>query len=206
MFAKFFLGSLYLERVLGYNPLRIGLAFLPVTVVMGLLSVRYSDRIVPRFGARRTLITGLVRGNYVLHVLPVTIFLGTGGGPSLMSLAMRGTTSSDAGLAGGLINTTASVGGSWGLAILATLSAVRAGALEKAGRPVAQALTEGYHPAFRIGAALIAITVAIAATVQLTGVHRADLLPARHRACQALGHGHRCKYAGLAGCGEDRSS
>ncbi len=75
MFAKFFLGSLYLERVLGYNPLRIGLAFLPVTVVMGLLSVRYSDRIVPRFGARRTLITGLVRGNYVLHVLPVTIFL-----------------------------------------------------------------------------------------------------------------------------------
>ncbi len=126
-----------------------------------------------------------------------------------MSLAMRGTTSSDAGLAGGLINTTAPVGGSWGLtilAILATLSAVRAGALEKAGRPVAQALTEGYHPAFWIGAALIAITVAIAATVQLTGVHRADLLPARHRACQALGHGHRCKYAGLAGCGEDRSS
>ena len=130
MFGMFFLGALYLERVLGYDPLQIGLAFLPVTIVMGTLSVRYAERLIMNFGARTTLIPGLVLigaalalfaqapadGSYVRHVLPVMILLGFGGGaafPTLMTLAMSGATQSDAGLASGLVNTTAQVGGAW---------------------------------------------------------------------------------------------
>ena len=92
MFGMFFLGALYMERVLGYDPLQIGLAFLPATIVMGTLSLRYSERLITRFGARTTLLPGLVLimsglllftrapvdGNYVIHVLPVMVMLGTG--------------------------------------------------------------------------------------------------------------------------------
>src|SRR3954462_7481779 len=105
MFSVFFLGSLYLQRVLGYNPLQIGLAFLPTTVVMGTLSMRYSEKLVMRFGARNVVIPGLalmgagialfarapVGGSYLEHVLPVTLLLGAGAGVSiagLMTLAM----------------------------------------------------------------------------------------------------------------------
>ncbi len=113
MFGMFFLGSLYLQRVLGYDALEIGLAFLPVTIVMGTLSIRYSDRLVMRFGARRTLLPGLalifvglglftqapVDGGYVRHVLPAMVLFGFGAGlsfPALMTLAMSGATRDDA--------------------------------------------------------------------------------------------------------------
>ena len=128
----FFMGALYLQRVLGYDALEIGLAFLPVTLVMGTLSLRYSERLIMRFGARTTLLPGLalgvaglalftrapVDGSYVEHVLPVMILLGSGAGvsfPALMTLAMSGATPEDAGLASGLVNTTAQVGGALGL-------------------------------------------------------------------------------------------
>jgi EmrB/QacA subfamily drug resistance transporter len=169
MFGMFFLGALYLQRILGYDALETGLAFLPVTVIMGTLSVRYTDRLVMRFGARRLVLAGLVvffaglatftrapvEGSYVAHVLPVMVLLGTGAGlcfPALMTLAMSGATPSDAGLASGLINTTAQVGGALGLAVLATLSASRSDALIADGEATAQALTSGYHLAFWIGA------------------------------------------------------
>src|SRR5256714_994295 len=142
MFGMFFLGALYLQRVLGYNPLKIGLAFLPATLIMGTLSLRYSERLITRFGARSTLIPGLVLvlagllvftqapvgGDYWLHVFPVMVLLGTGVAtafPSLMTLSMSGATKSDAGLASGLVNTTLQVGGALGLAVLATVSATR---------------------------------------------------------------------------------
>jgi MFS family permease len=182
MFGMFFLGALYLERVLGYGPLQIGLAFLPVTIVMGTLSVRYAERLIMNFGARTTLIPGLVLigaalalfaqapadGSYVRHVLPVMILLGFGGGaafPTLMTLAMSGATQSDAGLASGLVNTTAQVGGALGLAVLATLSATRSESLIGGGEATAAALTSGYHLAFLIGAGLIAVAIAVAVTV-----------------------------------------
>ena len=182
MFGMFFLGALYLERVLGYGPLQIGLAFLPVTIVMGTLSVRYAERLIMNFGARTTLIPGLVLigaalalfaqapadGSYVRHVLPVMILLGFGGGaafPTLMTLAMSGATQSDAGLASGLVNTTAQVGGALGLAVLATLSATRSESLMDGGEATAAALTSGYHLAFLIGAGLIAVAIAVAVTV-----------------------------------------
>jgi EmrB/QacA subfamily drug resistance transporter len=182
MFGMFFLGTLYMERVLGYTPLQIGLAFLPVTLTMGTLSVRYSERLVMRFGARRTLIPGLalilaglvvftrapVDGSYVQHVLPVMLLLGTGAGVSfaaLMTLAMSGATREDAGLASGLVNTTAQVGAALGLAVLATLAASRTDHLRDAGESTAAALTGGYHLAFWIAAGLVALALVVAATV-----------------------------------------
>ncbi len=159
MFGMFFLGALYLQRVLGYDALETGLAFLPVTIAMGTLSVRYSERLITRLGARGTLLPGAalilaglglfaqvpVDGDYVTDVLPTMILLGTGAGlcfPALMTLAMSGATQSDAGLASGLVNTTAQVGGALGLAVLATLSTSRSERLIERGESVAAALDQ----------------------------------------------------------------
>jgi MFS family permease len=172
MFGVFFLGSLYLERVLHYSALQIGLAFLPVTVVMGTLSVKYSERLIMRFGARTCLFPGLamiaaalvyftrvpVDGNYLRDIFPVMVLLGAGAGtcfPALMTLAMSGATPADAGLASGLVNTSAQAGGALGLAILATLSSSRTDHLVARGTSHAAALTGGYHVAFWIAAGLV---------------------------------------------------
>ncbi len=182
MFGLFFLGALYLQRVLGYDALETGLAFLPVTIVIGTLSLRYSERLIMRFGARATLLPGLVLiaaglglftqvpvdGNYVTDVLPTMILLGTGAGlsfPALMTLAMSGATQSDAGLASGLVNTTLQVGGALGLAVLATLSATRSETLIEQGQSTASALTDGYQLAFLIGAGLVVAAIVVAVTV-----------------------------------------
>ena len=179
MFGMFFLGSLYMQRVLGYSPLEIGFAFLPATLIMGTLSVRYSERLITRFGARTTLIPGLaliaaglglfalapVDGDYVTHVLPVMILLGFGIGlsfPPLMTLAMSGAAPQEAGLASGLVNTSAQVGGALGLAVLATISATRSDHLIEDGEATASALTSGYHVAFVIGAVLVLAALVIA--------------------------------------------
>ena len=182
MFGLFFLGALYLQRVLGYDALETGLAFLPVTIAIGTLSLRYSERLIMRFGARGTLLPGLVLiaaglglftqvpvdGNYVTDVLPTMILLGTGAGlsfPALMTLAMSGATQSDAGLASGLVNTTLQVGGALGLAVLATLSATRSETLIEQGQSTASALTDGYQLAFLIGAGLVVAAIVVAVTV-----------------------------------------
>src|SRR3954447_16915824 len=142
MFGTFFLGALYLQRVLGYDALQTGLAFLPTTLVMGTLSLRYSEALIMRFGAQRLLVPGLgliaaglglfarvpVHGTYVADLLPALVLIGAGAAvcfPALMTLAMSGATPQDAGLASGLVNTTVQVGGPLGLAVLATLSATR---------------------------------------------------------------------------------
>ncbi len=182
MFGLFFMGALYMERVLGYDPLQIGFAFLPATLVMGTLSLRYAETLITRFGAKTTLLPGLVLiavglalftrtpvdGSYVEHILPVMLVLATGIGvsfPALMTLAMSGATQEDAGLASGLVNTTAQVGGALGLAVLATLSTTRTDNLLAEGESEAQALVDGYHLAFWIGAALVVLALVIAVTV-----------------------------------------
>jgi EmrB/QacA subfamily drug resistance transporter len=182
MFGMFFLGALYLQLVLGYDALEVGFAFLPATIVMGTLSLGFTDRVNMRFGPRRVLIPSLVflaaglllfarapvDGNYFTDVLPVMLLLGFGAGlsfPALMMLAMSGATPSDAGLASGLINTTAQVGGAIGLAVLATLATSRTDGLLADGGSSASALTSGYHLALLIGAALVAVAVAVAVTV-----------------------------------------
>jgi EmrB/QacA subfamily drug resistance transporter len=193
MFGMFFLGALYLQQVLHYDALQIGLAFLPTTIVMGTLSLRYSERLIMRFGALRTLMPGMllvavglllfarvpVHGSYVRDLLPIMLLLGVGVGssfPALMTLAMSGAAPEDAGLASGLVNTTAQVGGALGLALLATVSATRAGELHRAGSTLASALTGGYHLAFLIAAGLVAAAFAVAAS---TAVHIRRRAPAR---------------------------
>lgn len=183
MFGMFFMGALYLQKVLGYDPLEVGLAFLPATLVMGILSLRYAETLITRFGARNVLLPGLLliaaglalfarapaEGvTYVLDVMPPLVVLGFGIGtsmPALMTLAMSGATQEDAGLASGLVNTSVQVGGALGLAVLATLSATRSENLIDAGETTAQALTGGYHLAFLIGSALVLVAFVVAITV-----------------------------------------
>ncbi|OLE36352.1 MAG: MFS transporter [Actinobacteria bacterium 13_1_20CM_3_68_9] len=182
MFGMFFLGALYLQRVLGYDALEVGLAFLPVTVIIGTLSLGFSARLNMRFGARTTLLPGLVLigsglllfartpvdGSYLSDVLPVMVLLGVGAGlsfPSLMTLAMSGATRSDSGLASGLANTTLQVGGALGLAVLATLSTTRTSSLITGGDSPSSALTSGFHLAFLVGAGLVVAAIAVAVTV-----------------------------------------
>jgi EmrB/QacA subfamily drug resistance transporter len=182
MFGMFFLGALYLQRVLGYSPLEVGFAFLPTTIVMGGLSLGFSEKLIMRFGPRTTLIPGVclvvvalllfsrtpVDGNYLTDLLPPFLLIGVGVGtsfPAIMTLAMSGATPEDAGLASGLVNTSMQVGGSIGLAVLATLSSERTSSLLADGEGQLQALNSGYHVAYLIGAALAAIAVAIAVFV-----------------------------------------
>ncbi|HET8952400.1 MAG TPA: DHA2 family efflux MFS transporter permease subunit [Solirubrobacteraceae bacterium] len=182
MFGMFFLGALYLQRILGYDALAVGLAFLPVTVVMGTLSLRYAGPLQMRFGPRALIVPSLVSilaglllfarapvdGDYVTDVLPVTVLLGLGAGvaaPALMSLAMSTATPSDSGLASGLINTTVQVGGALGLAVLATLAGDRTEGLLAGGASEASALTSGFHLALLVGALLTAIAIPVAAAV-----------------------------------------
>jgi EmrB/QacA subfamily drug resistance transporter len=182
MFGMFFLGALYLRRVLGYDALQIGLAFLPVTIAMGTLSIRYSERIYMAFGARRALLAGLtlvlaglvvfalapVHASYATQLAPSMLLLGLGAGtafPALMNVAMSGATPQDAGLASGLVNTTAQIGGALGLAVLATVATSHSNTLKASGHSAASALTSGYHLAFWIAAALTlcALLVVLAA-------------------------------------------
>jgi EmrB/QacA subfamily drug resistance transporter len=182
MFGFFFLGSLDLQRVLRYGPLAIGLAFLPVSVGMGALSIGVNARLIMRLGAHTVLVAGLAlisvalvlaaRGPINSEYLPDLFFsmalLGIGAGlafPSLTVLAMARTTPSDSGLASGLLNTTAQVGGALGLAVLATLSANRSGQLIAQGQSAAAALSGGYHFAWAIGAGLGVASILLAATV-----------------------------------------
>jgi EmrB/QacA subfamily drug resistance transporter len=179
MFGMFFLGALYLQRVLGYGALEVGLAFLPITVIIGTLSLGFSERLNMRFGPRSTLLPALVLitaglaffarvpvdGSYVSDVLPVMVLLGMGAGlafPSLMMLAMSGATRSDSGLASGLVNTTLQVGGAIGLAVLATLATTRTDNLLADGETTASALTGGYQVAFLIGAGLVVAAIGVA--------------------------------------------
>ncbi|HYY21704.1 MAG TPA: DHA2 family efflux MFS transporter permease subunit, partial [Thermoleophilaceae bacterium] len=181
MFGMFFLGALYLQRVLGYDALEVGLAFLPVTMVIGTLSLGFSERLNMRFGPKVTLLPSLVliaaalvlfarapvNGDYLTDVLPVMVLLGLGAGmsfPSLMTLAMSGATPRDAGLASGLVNTTLQVGGAIGLAVLATLATSRTEHLLAGGERTASALTGGYHLAFLIAAGLVVAAIAVAIT------------------------------------------
>ena len=179
MFGMFFLGALYLQRVLDYSALDVGLAFLPTTLVMGTLSLGFSEKLIMRFGPRTTLIPGIclvvvalllfartpVDGDYLTDLLPPFLLIGVGVGtsfPAVMTLAMSGATPQDAGLASGFVNTSMQVGGAVGLAVLATLSTERTEALLADGESLASALTSGYHVAYLIGAGLATIAVAIA--------------------------------------------
>jgi EmrB/QacA subfamily drug resistance transporter len=182
LFGMFFLGAVYLQQALGYDPLQVGLAYLPVALSIGVLSLTVAPRLNMRIGARATLLPGLalaavgllmfatapVHADYVTRLLPVMLLLGVGAGlsfPSLMTIAMSGATPSEAGLASGLVNTSMQVGGALGLAVLATLSSTRVKDVLAAGGTSAAALASGLHLALAIGAGLVIVAVAIGAVV-----------------------------------------
>jgi EmrB/QacA subfamily drug resistance transporter len=176
----FFLGSLDLERVLGYGPMAIGLAFLPVAVVMAVFSIRFSAQLIDRFGAGAMLAAGQLtalaallyvglgpmHANYALHLLAPMVLFGIGGGlafPSLTMIAMADVAPAEAGLASGLLNTTGQVGGAFGLAVLATVAGSRTADMIRSGIDGATALAAGYHLAWLVGAGVVAVTFAVAA-------------------------------------------
>jgi EmrB/QacA subfamily drug resistance transporter len=182
MFGLFFLGALYLQRVLGYDALEVGLAFLPASIAMGVMSLRLSGPLLMRFGPKHTLLAGFtligiamlmfartpVDGHYAVDVLPAMILFGIGAGagfPAIMTLGMSGATPSDSGLASGLINTSAQVGGAIGLAVLATLASERTTQRLADGASNAAALNSGYHLAYVVGASLVAVSLVIGAVV-----------------------------------------
>jgi EmrB/QacA subfamily drug resistance transporter len=182
LFGMFFLGAIYLQRVLGYDALEVGLAFLPVALSIGTLSLGFSARLITRFGARATLLPGLaliaaglalfarvpLHAAYWADVFPSMLLLGVGAGltfPSLMTLAMSGATERDSGLASGVVNMALQVGGALGLAILATLSATRTHHLIESGSSPASALTGGLHLVLLVGVGLVVAAFAIAVVV-----------------------------------------
>jgi MFS family permease len=178
MFACFFLSALYLQGVLGYDALQVGLAYLPSCAVMAVMSLRVSDRLVMKYGVRPPLVVGLglvavslalfalapVDGVYVVHVLPPMVLLGLGAGiafnPVLLA-AMGDVEPHEAGLASGVVNTSFMMGGALGLAVLVAISSSRTGSLVSSGAALPEALTGGYQVAFAAGAVMAAAAAAV---------------------------------------------
>jgi len=178
MFAWFFLSALYLQLVLGYDPLQVGLAFLPGNVVMGVFSAVLSAKLVMKLGIKIPLAVGLllaaaglalfarapVDGNYFIDVLPSMILLGIGAGTAfnpLLLVAMSDVKPHESGLASGIVNTAFMMGGALGLAVLASLAASKTTAALAAGSDKLVALNEGYQAAFLVGAIFAASAAAI---------------------------------------------
>jgi EmrB/QacA subfamily drug resistance transporter len=166
LFGFFFLDALYLRRTYGYSALETGLAFLPLTITSGVLSLAWPERLIARFGAQRILVTGCAlsalglswlvfapaTGNYLVSTFAPMLLVGVGLGiafPPLMLYAMSDTTEEDAGVASGILATSSEAGGAIGLAILATITS-----------------TSGFHVAFiaASGCVVLATVVAVTAT------------------------------------------
>jgi MFS family permease len=173
MFAWFFISALYMQLVLGYDPMQIGLAFLPANLIMAAFSIGLSAKLVLRFGLRLPIGAGMllaaaglalfalapVGGSFLVHILPGMLLLGLGCGMALnpvMLAAMSDVDPSESGLASGVVNTSFMMGGALGLAVLASLAAGRTEQLASMVSP-AQALTGGYQLAFAAGAAFAAL-------------------------------------------------
>ena len=185
MFAWFFISALYMQLVLGYSALQVGLAFLPADLIMAAFSLGISAKMVMRFGSRLPLAAGLalvaaglalfafspVEGNFLLHVLPAMTILGVGCGMALnpiLLVAMSEVEPGDSGLASGVVNTAFMMGGALGLAVLASLSAARTGTLAAAGAAMPVALTGGYQLAFVFGALFAGVAALLSAVLLRT--------------------------------------
>ncbi len=193
MFAWFFLSALYLQLVLGYSPLEVGLAFLPANLIMAVFSIGLSAKLVLRFGIAPPLAVGLllaaaglalfarapVDGTFAVDVLPAMILLGLGAGmafnPVLLA-AMSDVAPEESGLASGIVNTSFMMGGALGLAVLASLAAARTDHLLTDGRDALSALNGGYHLAFLAGALFAFLAAVIGGRLIRAGAYQ----PAQH--------------------------
>ena len=199
MFAWFFLSALYLQLVLGYSPMEVGLAFLPANLIMGAFSIGLSAKLVMRLGIKPPLVTGMllvgaglalfarapVDGSFVLDVLPSMVILGIGVGMAMnpvLLAAMSDVPQEEAGLASGVVNTAFMMGGALGLAVLASLAASRTDSLVAAGESELSALTGGYHLAFVVGAIFAGVAAAIGAALLRPGTVSAMHAGGRPRA------------------------
>ncbi len=202
MFAAFFLSALYLQLVLGYSPLQVGLAYLPSTLIWGAVSLGLSDKLVLRFGIKPPMVTGLslfavgillfarapVDGNFVVDVLPSMLLQGLGAGIAfnpLLLAAMSDVAPQESGLASGVVNTAFMMGGALGLAILASLAASRTDMLIASGDGPLAALNGGYHVAFLVGA-LFAAAAAVLGSVLLRA--NATAVPSEAEATTRANH------------------
>jgi EmrB/QacA subfamily drug resistance transporter len=182
MFASFFLSALYLQLVLGYSPLQIGLAFLPGNALMAALSVGLSAKLVMRFGIKPPLTAGLlcagaglllfsrapVDGSFLIDVLPGMTLIGLGAGMAfnpMLLVAMSDVEPKDAGLASGVVNTSFMMGGALGLAVLASLAAARTSDALALGQETILALNSGYHAAFLAGGTFAILAAVLGATL-----------------------------------------
>ena len=182
LYTTFFLGALYLEDVLGFNPVRTGLAFLPISVMMGLLSAGVTARLVGRFGNKRVLIPGMVAttaglllltrigtgADFESVLLPAFLLIGLGAGTSfmpLLSIAMSEVPTPDAGLGSGIVNVSMQMSAAIGLAVLGTIATNHTSSLVAAGHTVPEALVGGYRLAFLIGAVVAGIGTVVAVIV-----------------------------------------
>jgi len=183
MFAWFFLSALYLQLVLGYSPLEVGLAFLPANLIMGAFSLGLSAKLVGRFGVRPPIAAGMllvavglalfarapVDGSFLVDVLPGMLVLGIGVGMAMnpvLLAAMSDVEPQEAGLASGVVNTSFMMGGALGLAVLASLADARTQTLTDAGEDAVTALNGGYQLAFVVGA-IFALGAAVLGAVLL---------------------------------------
>jgi EmrB/QacA subfamily drug resistance transporter len=185
MFAVFFFGALYLERVLGYDPVRTGVAFLPLTLAMATMSLGPTSRLLARYGPMKLLVPGMtsalvgllwlsrsgVQANYFVAILPAFLLLGVGMSLSavpLLTIAMADVPREDAGIASGLVNVSMWLASSAGLAIFGTLAASTSRTMASEGFSTDRSLVAGYHEAFFIGAVLASLALLIIVTVLRT--------------------------------------
>jgi fucose permease len=178
MFAFFFLSALYLQLVLGYTPLKVGLAFLPANVIMSGVSLGLSAKLVQRYGVKAPIATGLglvclglllfarapLHGGYWLDILPSMLLLGLGAGMALNPLllaAMGDVAQSESGVASGVANTSFMMGGALGLAVLTSAAASRTTHLLASGNTHLESLLGGYHVAYLLGGAFALIAAAL---------------------------------------------
>ncbi|MHC8320620.1 MFS transporter [Pseudomonas sp. GB2N2] len=183
MFAWFFLCALYLQQVLGYSPLDVGLAFLPANLVMAVCSLSLSSRLIIRYGIKLPLVLGLAlaaagllllsrapaNGGFLFDVLPGMLLLGLGAGMAfnpVLVAAMNDVDPSESGLASGIVNTSFMMGGALGLAIISSLASHHRDYLVDTGLAPLAALSGGYGMAFLAGA-LLALTASLIGAVLL---------------------------------------
>jgi EmrB/QacA subfamily drug resistance transporter len=185
LFAMFYFISLYLQQVLGYSPLKTGIAYLPLAVGI-IISAGLASALVERVGVKPTLLSGLalttgglllfrgvdVGGSYVTDVLIPSVVVAFGLGLSfvpMMIASVAGVRDEEAGLASGLINTSQQVGGALGLAVLSAVATARTtvvmDAAHGAKAALPHALTEGFQNAFAVGAIFAAVAIVLGAVL-----------------------------------------
>ena len=194
MYSTFFLATLYLEHVRHFTALQTGVAYLPWTVTVGILSLGLTARLVRRFGSIPVLIAGMLAvmaGLLLMHGAgPTTAFfptvffaffaIGLGLGLAFMPLlgiAMADMPAADAGLGSGIVNVSQQVSGALGLAVLGTIATSHTKSLVASGHAATASLISGYHLAFLVGAASVAVGIGLALVLLAPGRMRTAPAP-----------------------------